>query len=56
MIVAALFILVMLCNIFALKDIWSRNIKNSMKICWTIVVFAFPIVGISIYYFSKLCY
>lgn len=46
-------ILIMLSDILALKDILSRNIDSSMKVFWSILVLVVPIMGMSIYYFTK---
>ena len=53
MIVEILFILIVICDIFTLLDIRSRNIDGSQKILWSIVVLVIPILGISIYYYMK---
>jgi len=53
MILGILFVLIILADILALRDIMSRNIASSMKLFWAIVVLAIPIIGLSIYYFVK---
>lgn len=53
MIVVVLFALILLCDILALKDILTRNIEGSMKLVWSLVVLALPIIGLSLYYFAK---
>ncbi|MBR2359640.1 MAG: PLDc_N domain-containing protein [Bacteroidaceae bacterium] len=53
MIVIILFVLIILSDILTLKDILSRNIDSSMKVFWSIVVLAIPVIGMSIYYFTK---
>ena len=53
MIVILLFALIILSDILTIKDILSRNIDSSMKIFWSIVVLIIPIMGMSIYYFTK---
>ena len=53
MIVIILFILIILSDILTLKDILSRNIEGSMKVFWSIVVLVIPVMGMSIYYFTK---
>ena len=54
MIVLVLFVLILLCDILALKDILTRSMKTSMKVVWSLVVLAFPIIGLSLYYFAKM--
>ena len=53
MILFILLILIILSDILTLKDILSRNITDSMKVFWSIVVLVIPIIGMSIYYFTK---
>lgn len=53
MIVVVLFVLILLCDILALKDILTRSMKTSMKVVWSLVVLVFPIIGLSLYYFAK---
>ena len=53
MIVLLLFILILLTDIFTLRDILSRKMDSSMKVFWSVVVLVIPIIGMSIYYFTK---
>lgn len=53
MTIIILSILIILSDILTLKDIVSRDINNSMKVFWSIVVLVVPIMGMSIYYFTK---
>ena len=53
MIVLVLFILVLLTDILTLRDILSRKMDASMKVFWSVVVLVIPIIGMSIYYFTK---
>jgi len=38
---------------FALKDIFTSPMNRNSKILWAIVVVVFNIVGVCVYYFSK---
>ena len=53
MIVLLLFILILLTDIFTLRDILSRKMASGMKVFWSVVVLVIPIIGMSIYYFTK---
>ena len=53
MIVIVLFILILLTDIFTLRDILSSKMDTSMKVFWSVVVLVIPIIGMSIYYFTK---
>lgn len=47
-----LFVIVLIIA-FALKDVFTREMDDLYKILWTIVILAFPILGVCAYYFSK---
>ena len=51
----AIFILfaIVLVMAFALKDVFTSNIDPLYKILWTIVILAFPILGVCAYYMAK---
>ena len=51
----AIFILfaIVLVMAFALKDVYTSDIAPLYKILWTIVVLAFPILGVCAYYMAK---
>ena len=53
MIVLVLFILILLTDIFTLRDILSSKMVSSMNVFWSVVVLLIPIIGMSIYYFTK---
>ena len=53
MIVLLLLILILLTDIFTLRDILSSKMDASMKVFWSVVVLVIPIIGMSIYYFTK---
>lgn len=53
MVVFVLFILILFSDILTLKYILSRDMDGSMKVFWSIVVLAIPVMGMSIYYFTK---
>ncbi len=53
MIVIVLLILILFSDILTLKDILSRDMDGSMKVFWSIVVLVIPVIGMSIYYFTK---
>ena len=51
----AIFILfaIVLVMAFALKDVYTSDIEPLYKILWTIVILAFPILGVCAYYMAK---
>ena len=53
MIVLVLFILILLTDILTLRDILSSKMDSRMKVFWSVVVLVIPIIGVSIYYFTK---
>lgn len=53
MIVVILFTLIAITDILTLKDILSRNRDNSANFFWSIIVLLIPILGMSLYYFTK---
>lgn len=51
--IVLLFVLVILVDILAIRDIMVTPLKNTMKALFVLIVLLLPIIGISIYYLSK---
>lgn len=44
---------ILLLMALALKDIFTRPMELTHQILWTIVILAFPVLGVCAYYFAK---
>ena len=44
---------ILLLMVLALKDIFTRPMEQTHQILWTIVILAFPVLGVCAYYFAK---
>ena len=44
---------ILLMMALALKDIFTRPMEQTHQILWTIVILAFPVLGVCAYYFAK---
>ena len=52
-IIVFLFILILLVDIFAIRDLIRYNISNMIKTVYIILILCIPIIGVSIYYATK---
>ena len=44
---------ILLLMVLALKDIFTRPMEQTHHILWTIVILAYPVLGVCAYYFAK---
>lgn len=53
MIVIVLFLLIIAVDILTIKDIMNSPISGNVKLIFILIVLLIPIIGSSVYYFTK---
>lgn len=53
MILVAIAFLILILDIFAIRDIYKSNMDKSLQFLYTVIVLFVPIIGYSIYYMTK---